>query len=62
MQDLKDIQTALGMDLTAGGLTAIKDVTDKTTRDGHTLRSSAQKLVNHFRNLGVELSAVAPSP
>ncbi|MCO5051032.1 MAG: DUF2959 family protein [Verrucomicrobiae bacterium] len=62
MQDLKDIQIALSTDLTAGGLAAIKDVTDKTTRDGHTLQDSAQKLVNHFRNLGVELSATAPAP
>jgi Protein of unknown function (DUF2959) len=60
--DLKDIQTYLGTDLTAGGLATIKDVVAKTKVDAVPLRDSIKQLQASFRNLGTALSPVLPAP
>jgi hypothetical protein len=60
--DLKDIQTYLGTDLTAGGLATIKDVVSKTKVDAVPLRDSIKQLQASFRNLGTALSPVLPAP
>lgn len=57
LRDLKDIQTALGTDLTSGGVAAIRGVVDKANRDGEVVRSAAQQLSAHFKDLGVAMSA-----
>jgi uncharacterized protein YukE/tetrahydromethanopterin S-methyltransferase subunit B len=60
--DLKDIQTYLGTDLTAGGLATIKDVVSKTKVDAVPLRDSIKQLQASFHNLGTALSPVLPAP
>jgi hypothetical protein len=60
--DLKDIQTYLGTDLTAGGIANIKDVVAKTKVDAVPLRDSIKQLQASFHNLGAALSPVLPAP
>ena len=62
MGDLKDIQTYLGTDLTAGGLATIKDVVSKTKTDAVPLRDSIKQLQASFSSLGAALSPVLPVP
>ncbi|MDD5139440.1 MAG: DUF2959 family protein [Verrucomicrobiales bacterium] len=62
MADLKDIQTYLGTDLTAGGLATIKDVVSKTKVDAVPLRESIKQLQASFSSLGAALSPVLPEP
>jgi chromosome segregation ATPase len=62
MSDLEDIHTALGTDLTAGGLASIKDVLDKAKRDAAPLQESLAKLSQEFRELGVSLAVTTPQP
>jgi archaellum component FlaC len=60
--DLKDIQTYLGTDLTAGGLNTIKDIVSKTKVDAVPLRDSIKQLQASFSSLGTALSPVLPNP
>jgi len=59
--DLKDIQTYLGTDLTAGGLANIKDIVSRTKVDAVPLRDSIKKLGVSFSSLGTALSPVMPA-
>jgi hypothetical protein len=59
--DVKDIQTYLGTDLTAGGLNAIKDIVSKTKVDAVPLRDSIKQLQASFSSLSTALSPVLPS-
>jgi hypothetical protein len=59
--DVKDIQTYLGTDLTAGGLNTIKDIVSKTKVDAVPLRDSIKQLQASFSSLGTALSPVLPS-
>ena len=59
--DLKDIQTYLGTDLTAGGLANIKDVVSRTKVDAVPLRDSIKKLQTSFSSLGTALSPMMPT-
>jgi len=59
--DLKDIQTYLGTDLTAGGLATIKDTVSKTKTDAVPLRDSIKQLQASFSSLGASLSPVLPA-
>jgi archaellum component FlaC len=58
--DVKDIQTYLGTDLTAGGLNTIKDIVSKTKVDAVPLRDSIKSLQASFSNLSAALSPVLP--
>ena len=60
-QDLKDIQTYLGTDLTAGGVASIKDVVAKTKVDAVPLRDSIKQLQASFSNLSASLSPIMPN-
>ena len=60
--DLKDIETYLGTDLTAGGLATIKDVVAKTKVDAVPLRDAIKQLQTSFSNLSTALSPVLPTP
>ena len=60
--DVKDIQTYLGTDLTAGGLNTIKDIVSKTKVDAVPLRDSIKQLQASFSNLSTALSPVLPTP
>jgi hypothetical protein len=61
MSDVKDIQTYLGTDLTAGGLASIKDTVSKTKVDAVPLRDSIKKLQASFSNLSTALSPMMPA-
>jgi hypothetical protein len=56
MSDLRDVQRFLATDLTAGGLSAIKDVSEKANRDAVPLKASMAKLSVEFQGLGVAMS------
>lgn len=58
--DVKDIQTYLGTDLTAGGLNSVKDNVSKTKLDALPLRESIKKLQASFSTLSQALSPVLP--
>jgi hypothetical protein len=59
--DVKDIQTYLGTDLTAGGLNTIKDIVAKTKVDAVPLRDSIKQLQGSFSNLSAAISPVLPA-
>lgn len=59
MADLKDIQTALGTDLTTGGLGAVKGAVEKANKNAVPLKASVDELATHFKDLGVAMSAAA---
>lgn len=60
MSDLKDIRTALGTDLTPGGLDSIRILADKAGVKGPPLRESLVRLSQKFKDLGAELSSTSP--
>jgi len=59
--DVRDIQTFLGTDLTAGGLAAVKDIVSKTKVDAVPLRDSIKKLQGSFSSLSAALSPMMPN-
>jgi len=62
MADVRDVQTYLGNDLTAGGISTVKDVVSKTKADAVPLRDSIKQLQSSFGNLATALSPVLPAP
>ena len=62
MADLKDVQKFLSIDLTAGGVSAIKDTAAKATQKAGPLKDSISKLATDFKSLGLAMSAVTPAP
>jgi septal ring factor EnvC (AmiA/AmiB activator) len=62
MSDVKDIQTYLGTDLTAGGLATVKDIVTKTKVDAVPLRDSIKKLQASFGDMSTALSPMMPVP
>lgn len=52
MANLKDIQTVLNSDLTAGGVASVKGAADKATTSGNKLKESLGSLSGDFRQLG----------
>lgn len=62
MSDLKDIQTALGTDLTVGGVSSIKGAADKANQDAIPLKSAITQLSQNFRDLGVSMASSTPQP
>jgi hypothetical protein len=61
MSDLRDIQTALSMDLTTGGLAAIKDAAAKAVVHAPALKESISKLSDEFKRLGISMSSMNPA-
>lgn len=59
--DLQDVQKYLSVDLTAGGLAAIKGTVAKANTDAGPLNASIVKLANDFRSLGLAMSSVTPA-
>jgi hypothetical protein len=57
MSDLRDVQKYLSTDLTSGGLSAIREIAAKTTRDAVPLKESLTLLSEQFKGLGVSMSA-----
>lgn len=62
MSNLQDIQKYLSVDLTAGGLAAIKDTVAKANQNAVPLKASATKLADDFKALGLAMSSVTPAP
>jgi len=60
--DLRDIEKYLSVDLTTGGLAAMKDVVTQASVHATPLKQSLDKLAADFKSLGVAMSAVAPAP
>jgi hypothetical protein len=61
LKNLQDLRTALSVDLTPGGLNALKPTADKAAQSAVPLKASAAKLAADFKALGVSMSSVAPS-
>lgn len=59
---LKDVQKYLSVDLTPGGLVAIKDTVTRAVADAGPLKTSLAKLADDFRALGVAMSSVTLAP
>ena len=62
MSNLTDIQTALGNDLTTGGVEAVKGAMETAEKHGTDVKSSLGKLAGEFRDLGVAMSSSTPAP
>jgi len=62
MADLKDEQKYLSVDLTTGGIAAIKDTVAKSNQDAVPLKVSLTTLAGNFKSLGVSMSSFTPQP
>jgi chromosome segregation ATPase len=62
LADLQDVDKYLSVDLTTGGVNAIRDVVVKATQHAVPLKQSLGKLASDFQSLGVSMSAVTPAP
>jgi hypothetical protein len=60
MSDLKDIRTALGTDLTPGGLDSIRSLANKANSTGRPLRESLVLLSEQLKMFGADLSSTSP--
>ena len=61
MANLKDIQTALNSDLTAGGVQAVKGAVATATTNGNKLKGSLGSLADDFRHLGTAMGSTVPT-
>ncbi len=61
MSDLKDIRTALAMDLTAGGIASVNSPIMKANKDVLPLHQSLDSLATDFKQLGVSISSSTPA-
>lgn len=59
--DLLTQDTTL-LDLTSGGVAAMKDTAAKATQKARPLKSSIAKLATDFKSLGLAMSAATPAP
>ena len=62
MNDLRDIRTALGADLTMDGLDAVKKTTKHANESAEDVKETLEELSAGFRKLGVSLSNAGPAP
>jgi hypothetical protein len=62
LADLQDVQKYLSVDLTAGGIAAIKEPVAKASLDAVPLKASLTKLAGDFKALGDAMSSVTPPP
>ena len=62
MSDLLDIRTALGTDLTTGGVAAIKGAAQKANQDAIPLKKAGDDLSAQLKDLGAAMSAAGPAP
>ena len=61
LSDLKDVQKYLSVDLTAGGVAAMKDSAAKASKEAGPLKDSIGKVAADFKALGLAMSAVTPA-
>jgi uncharacterized phage infection (PIP) family protein YhgE len=62
MSDLRDVQTMLGTDLTAGGVSVIKSAAVKANKDAEPLKNSLDHLATQFRELSAAMASSTPVP
>jgi hypothetical protein len=62
MADLRDVQSALRTDLTAGGVASVKGSADKAKAAGADLKTTVDALGKEFSDLGVAMGSVVPPP
>ena len=62
MNSLKDVQKYLSVDLTPGGVAAIKDTVTKANQDAAKLGEEITQLAEQFKALGLAMSSVTPAP
>jgi septal ring factor EnvC (AmiA/AmiB activator) len=62
LTDLQDVQKSLSVDLTAGGVAAMKDTAAKATQKAGPLKDSIFQVAADFKALGLAMSAVTPPP
>ncbi|HEX5220050.1 MAG TPA: DUF2959 family protein [Verrucomicrobiae bacterium] len=61
MNSLKDVQKYLSVDLTSGGVSAIKDTVTKANQDAAKLGEEITQLAEQFKALGLAMSSVTPA-
>lgn len=61
MSDLQDVQKYLSVDLTTGGLDAIKEPAAKATADAAKVKTTIASLADSFKALGLAMSSVTPT-
>jgi hypothetical protein len=57
MSDLHDVQSALSVDLTSGGLSSVKDAVGKAKDHAAPLKKTIEKLSSEFEEIGLSMSA-----
>ena len=62
LADLKDIQTALGADLTLGGISAVKVAADRVNQKADPLKVSVDQLTKACKDLGSTMATSGPPP
>ena len=62
INSLKDVQKYLSVDLTPGGVGAIKDTVTKANQDAAKLGEEITQLAEQFKSLGLAMSSVTPAP
>jgi len=62
LRDLQDVQKYLSVDLTTGGVAAMKTTAGKASQHAAPLKSDLTSLADGFRALGVAMSASTPAP
>ncbi len=62
LANLRDVRLAIGLDLTAAGLTAIQPIAAKAVEDAKTVGETLDRLTVEYRALGVSMSHVAVEP
>ncbi len=61
MSNIKDVETALGTDLTPGGISAIKSPAKDATKQGESLKDTLDKISGQFRDVASKLGGAMPS-
>jgi len=61
LSELQDIRKYLSVDLTAGGVAAIKSTVTKADKDAAKLGETITQLAEQFRALGLAMSSVTPT-
>lgn len=62
MGELMDVRKYLSVDLTPGGVAAIKDTVAKANVDAAKLGEKITQLAEQFKSLGLAMSSVTPAP
>lgn len=61
MSNIKDVETALGTDLTPGGISAIKSPAKDATKQGESLKDTLGKIADQFRDVAGKLGGAMPA-